>query len=38
LLFEQITVSAGVRGCQLLLSPTPLIEYVEATVCDLISM
>ena len=37
LLAEQITVSSGVRGCQLLLSPTPLIEYLDATVCDLIS-
>jgi len=32
--FEKITVSAGVRGCQLLLSPNDLIEYTNAQLCD----
>jgi len=34
-LFETITVSAGVKGCQLLLDPTLLIRFTEATVIDL---
>ncbi len=34
-LFDEITVSAGVRGCQLLLKPTELIGLVDAVVCDL---
>ena len=36
LLCERITVSAGVRGCQLFLQPEPLIRFVGATVCDLV--
>lgn len=36
LLNERITVSAGVRGCQLFLQPEPLIRFVGATVCDLL--
>lgn len=35
LLFEKITVSAGVRGCQLELSATELVDFLSATVCDL---
>ena len=33
--FAQITVSAGVRGAQLLLSPTALIDYLGAKSADL---
>ncbi len=33
---EKITVSAGVKGCQLLVSVKELIEYTSATVCDII--
>ncbi|MBO7289105.1 MAG: Cys-tRNA(Pro) deacylase [Clostridia bacterium] len=33
---EKITVSAGVKGCQLLVCVKELIEYTSATVCDLI--
>ncbi len=36
-LFDEITVSAGVRGCQLLLKPTELIGLVDAKICDLIA-
>lgn len=36
LLYEHITVSAGVRGCQLFLAPEPLIRFTCATVCDLL--
>ena len=32
---EKVTVSAGVRGWQLLLSRIALTEFVEATLCDL---
>ena len=35
LLWDKITVSAGIRGCQLLLEPTELINLVNATVADL---
>ena len=31
--FEKITVSAGVRGCQLLINRAELIEYTDATLC-----
>ena len=34
-LHEEIAVSAGVRGQQLILSPSDLISYVNMTVCDL---
>lgn len=35
LLFDKITVSAGIKGCQLLLNPGQLTELLSATVCDL---
>ncbi len=35
LLFDRITVSAGVRGCQLYVEPQALIDFVGAEVCDL---
>lgn len=34
-LFDEIAVSAGARGQQIILSPEKLIEYVDMTVCDL---
>lgn len=34
-LYEKITVSAGVRGCQLLLDQKQLCDFVEAGICDL---
>ncbi|MBQ4526901.1 MAG: Cys-tRNA(Pro) deacylase [Clostridia bacterium] len=34
---EKITVSAGIKGCQLLLKVSDLISYTEAKVCDFIS-
>ena len=37
LLFDKITISAGVRGCQLFLDPRELIDFVGAKTCDLIS-
>ncbi len=33
--FEKITVSAGIKGCQLLLNSTDIVACVVATVCDL---
>ncbi|BCN30698.1 Cys-tRNA(Pro) deacylase [Anaeromicropila herbilytica] len=35
ILFDEISVSAGTRGCQLILNPEELIEYIEATECDI---
>lgn len=35
ILFDKITVSAGVRGCQLLLETEKLVPFIDATVCDL---
>lgn len=32
--FEEISVSAGVRGCQLILKPQDLIQFVDATLVD----
>lgn len=34
-LYDEIAVSAGQRGCQLILSPDALAEYVGAVFCDL---
>ncbi|HEX3076993.1 MAG TPA: Cys-tRNA(Pro) deacylase [Lachnospiraceae bacterium] len=35
ILFDTITVSAGIRGCQIELDPNELISYVEAKEVDL---
>lgn len=35
ILFDTITVSAGIRGCQLVVNAEQLIDYIEATVCQL---
>ena len=35
LLFDKITVSAGVKGCQLLIDREKLIPLVKAEVCDI---
>lgn len=34
-LYDEIGVSAGCRGCQVLLDPMQLADYVNATLCDL---
>lgn len=34
ILFEEITISAGVRGCQLCISREQLVKYVDAELCD----
>jgi Cys-tRNA(Pro)/Cys-tRNA(Cys) deacylase len=34
-LYEEITVSAGVRGCQLCIPRDALIEYIGARLCDI---
>ena len=34
-LYDEIAVSAGQRGCQLILDPTALAGYVQGTFCDL---
>lgn len=36
ILFDEITVSAGVRGCQLLLNREELIRYLNAELVDLV--
>ena len=35
IIFDKITVSAGVRGCQLLIETEKLVPFIEAQVCDL---
>ena len=35
ILFDTITVSAGIRGCQLVVNPEQLIDYIGATLCEL---
>ncbi|HWT76846.1 MAG TPA: Cys-tRNA(Pro) deacylase [Mobilitalea sp.] len=35
ILFENITVSAGIRGCQLCIPQDKLIEYIDATLSDI---
>ena len=34
-LYDEIGVSAGCRGCQVLLNPEKLTEYIHASLCDL---
>ncbi len=34
-LYGEIGISAGTRGCQLILPPRSLIDYADMTVCDL---
>lgn len=36
LLFDEISVSAGTRGCQVMLNPEELIEYVGAVACEIV--
>ena len=36
LLFDEISVSAGARGCQVMLNPEDLIEYVGAVTCEIV--
>ena len=36
LLFETITVSAGVRGAQLLLDPRALVKFISANLCQIV--
>lgn len=33
---EEMTVSAGIKGCQLLLNRKLLVEFTEATLCNLV--
>lgn len=33
--YDEIGVSAGCRGCQILLAPDALINYVNSSLCDL---
>jgi Cys-tRNA(Pro)/Cys-tRNA(Cys) deacylase len=35
ILFEEITVSAGVRGCQLCIPRDVLVQYIDAELCDI---
>lgn len=35
ILYDKITVSAGIKGCQLMLSQSKLIDFIGATVADL---
>ncbi len=35
ILFDEITVSAGVRGCQIIINPEQLREYINAAFFDL---
>lgn len=35
ILFDKITVSAGVRGCQLMLDREQLVGFIDATLCEL---
>lgn len=38
LLFDEIAISAGVRGKQILLNPEQLIKFIDAKSCDLIKL
>lgn len=34
LLFDEISISAGIRGCQMILNPGQLVTYLKAAICD----
>jgi Cys-tRNA(Pro)/Cys-tRNA(Cys) deacylase len=34
-LFDEITISAGIRGCQLCVPREALVKYIDATLCDI---
>ena len=34
-LFDEIIVSAGIRGCQLCVPREALVQYIDATLCDI---
>ena len=34
-LFDEITVSAGIRGCQLCVPREALVQYIDVTLCDI---
>ena len=36
-LFDEIGVSAGVRGCQIIISPDDLVKYTDAALKDLVA-
>lgn len=35
-LWPFVSISAGIRGCQMLVAPTSLVEALHATMCDII--
>ena len=35
--FEKITVSAGIKGCQLLIDRKSLVDFTDAKICELIN-
>lgn len=35
ILFDEIALSAGIRGCQIIINPEQVIDYVSAAVCEL---
>lgn len=35
ILYDEITVSAGVRGCQLCIPRDKLVDFIDATLCDI---
>jgi Cys-tRNA(Pro)/Cys-tRNA(Cys) deacylase len=35
ILFDEITISAGIRGCQLCIPRESLIEYIDVMLCDI---
>ena len=36
LLYDEIAVSGGARGLQMVLNPEQLMDYAEITACDLV--
>ena len=35
ILYDEITISAGIRGCQLCLPRARLVQYIDAVLCDI---
>ncbi|HWT27423.1 MAG TPA: Cys-tRNA(Pro) deacylase [Mobilitalea sp.] len=35
ILYDEITISAGIRGCQLCIPREQLVEYIDAQLCDI---
>ena len=36
ILQDKISISAGIRGCQMIVNPNEIVDFLKAKVCDLL--